>query len=138
MAPPVDSAWGTIGFYVAGRSDRDQHNEVFYRPVSAAYFKTLQAKLLRGRYFREEDDASKPLVVIVNQALAEKYFRDEDSIGKQVYRDPKSLMEIVGVYQRRAARRRKPAGHVSSFQPKSDYLAYGFGSHIERRGLTAP
>jgi macrolide transport system ATP-binding/permease protein len=97
MAPPVDSNWGTVEFHIAGRPDRGEHNEALYRPVSSGYFTTLQAKLLRGRYFRADEDASKPLVVIVNQAVAKKYFPGEDPVGKQIYRDPGSPMEIIGV-----------------------------------------
>jgi predicted permease len=99
MAPPVDSAWGTISFHVAGRPNRGEANEVLYRPVSSGFFKTLQAKLLRGRYFEESEDATKPLVAVVNRTLMLKYFPSEDPTGKQIYSDgqPHSLMQIVGV-----------------------------------------
>ncbi len=99
LAPPIDSAWGTGSFHVAGRPNHHENNEVLNREVSSGYFTTLQARLLRGRYFREDDDASKPLVVIVNRTLANKYFPGENPIGKQIYYDwqPKSLMQIVGV-----------------------------------------
>ena len=53
------------------------------RETSSGYFTTLRAKLLRGRYFTEADDASKPRVVIINKALARQYFPGEDPIGKQ-------------------------------------------------------
>ncbi len=99
MAPPVDSAWGTMSFHVADRPNHGEFNEAFYRPVSSGFFKTLQAQLLRGRYFEESEDAAKPRVAVVNQALMRKYFPDEDPIGKQIYFDgqPQSLTQIVGV-----------------------------------------
>ncbi len=99
MAPPVDSAWGTMSFHVADRPNHGDFNEAFYRPVSSGFFKTLQAQLLRGRYFEESEDAAKPRVAVVNQALMRKYFPDEDPIGKQIYFDgqPQSLTQIVGV-----------------------------------------
>ena len=73
--------------------------EVLNRHVSSGYFTTLEARLLRGRYFGEDEDASKPAVVVVNRALMVKYFPNEDPVGKQIYYDwaPRSLMEIVGV-----------------------------------------
>jgi macrolide transport system ATP-binding/permease protein len=43
----------------AGHPFHGEHNEVGYRQVSSGYFTTLRAKLLRGRYFTEADDASK-------------------------------------------------------------------------------
>ncbi len=70
------------------------------REVTSAYFATLQAKLLRGRYFNDEEDASKPLVVVINHALAKQYFRGENPIGKRfgdTALSPKSIKEIIGV-----------------------------------------
>jgi hypothetical protein len=34
----------------------------------------LKATLVRGRFFTDAEDASKPEVVVINQALAQKYF----------------------------------------------------------------
>jgi macrolide transport system ATP-binding/permease protein len=98
-APPVDSAWGTASFHVAGRSNDGEHNEVLNRQVSAMYFPTLQVRLLRGRYFRQDEDASKPLVAVVNRTLMNKYFAGEDPIGKQIYYEgqSQSRMQIIGV-----------------------------------------
>jgi len=70
------------------------------RDVSADYFSTLQARLLRGRFFTDDEDASKPRVVIINQVLARKYFPGEDPIGKKIgdtALSPKSIREIIGV-----------------------------------------
>jgi len=99
LAPPIDSHWGTTSFHIAGRPNHGENNEVLHRQVSAGYFATLEAQLMRGRHFRGEDDASKPLVAIVNRTLANKYFPGEDPIGKHVYYDwqPKSVIEIVGI-----------------------------------------
>ena len=67
-----------------GRPYHGEHNEVNERDVSSGYFTTLRAKLLRGRYFTEAEDASKPRVVIINQAFDKQYFPGEDPIGKQI------------------------------------------------------
>ena len=45
---------------------------------------TLKSTLVSGRYFAESDDASRPKVVIVNQALAKQYFPGENPVGKQI------------------------------------------------------
>ena len=85
-----------------GRPYDGQHIEVNEREISPAFFSTLHAKLLRGRYFTDADDASKPLTVIINQTLARKYFPDEDPIGKRMgdtELTPKSIKEIVGVVE---------------------------------------
>ena len=99
LTAPVGTAWGSASFHVFGRSTRRDYNEVLRRQVSSAYFATLQARLIRGRYFRETEDASKPRVVIVNRSLAKKYFAGEDPVGKQISYDwePNVPMEIVGI-----------------------------------------
>jgi len=98
-APPIDSAWGTASFHLAGQANHGEDNEVINRQVSAGYFETIQAKLLRGRYFDQAEDSSKPLVAIVNRTLARKYFPGEDPVGKRIYYDgaPGSLMQVVGI-----------------------------------------
>ena len=73
------------------------------------YFETLQAKLLRGRFFNEADDASKPLVIVINQSLAKKYFPGEDPIGKRIgdtELTPKSMRTIVGTLSTTSGRAR--------------------------------
>lgn len=100
-APPIDSAWGTSSFHIAGGPNHGENNEVLNRHISSGYFATLAARLMTGRYFREDEDASKPLVAIVNRTLANKYFPGQNPVGKQIYWDsqPKSLMQVVGVVE---------------------------------------
>ncbi len=98
--PPVSFNGNTDWIRFWGRPYNGEHNEVNQREVSSGYFVTLQAKLLRGRYFSDAEDASKPRVVVINRTLAREYFRDEDPIGKKIGDtdlSPKSMKEIVGV-----------------------------------------
>jgi predicted permease len=53
--------------------------------VLGDYFQAEGIPLLRGRFFRDSDTASAPLVVIVNRTLAEKYWPNQDPIGKRLY-----------------------------------------------------
>jgi predicted permease len=97
---PVGDGDGTTTFRIPGRPYRVETNEVNDRMVSADYFATVQARLLRGRYFLETEDASKPRVVIVNEALAKRYFPGQDPIGQRIGDDQLSagsLKEIIGV-----------------------------------------
>jgi len=77
-----------------------EHDEVHYREVTAGYFTTLQARLIRGRHFRDDEDETKPPVVIINRALARKYFSAGDPLTNQLVYAPPSTqppMAIVGV-----------------------------------------
>jgi predicted permease len=97
---PVSFNGNTTWMRIAGRPYNGEHNEVNQRDVSSEFFTTLRAKLLKGRYFTDAEDASKPRVVIINNALAKQYFPGEDPIGKTIGDtdlSPKSLAEIIGV-----------------------------------------
>jgi len=95
--------WGdTTWFRLLGRPWHGEHNDTPERDVSSDYFATLGAKLVRGRYFAEDEDASKPRVAIINQAMARQYFPGEDPIGKNIGDtdlSPKSIREIVGIVE---------------------------------------
>ena len=99
---PVSFNGNTDWIRFVGRPYHGEHNEVNQREVSSAFFSTLQAKLLRGRYFTDADDASKPQAVVINETLAKKYFPGEDPVGKRIgdtELTPKSIKEIVGVVE---------------------------------------
>ena len=98
---PVTTWGNTSWFRIIGKPWHGEHNEVPQRDASPDYFKTLGAKLVRGRYFREDEDGTKPFVVIINQALAKQYFPGEDPIGQHIiflHMDSKP-MEIVGIVE---------------------------------------
>jgi putative ABC transport system permease protein len=52
--------------------------------VTPEYFKTLHIPLLRGRSFTERDTAAAPLVVVVTESFARKFFPGQDPIGKRI------------------------------------------------------
>jgi macrolide transport system ATP-binding/permease protein len=99
---PVSFNGNTTWIRIAGRPYNGEHNEVNQRDVSSELFNTLHAKLLRGRYFTDAEDGTKPKVVLINEALASKYFPGEDPIGKTMgdtSLSPKSLTEIIGIVE---------------------------------------
>ena len=68
------------------------------RVVSPGYFQTLEIRLLRGRDFLPTDRADSPLVAIVDETLARRYWADGDAIGKRIrYGWSDQWMTIVGV-----------------------------------------
>lgn len=52
--------------------------------VTPDYFKVLQASLVRGRYFTEDDDTGKQPVAIVDESTARTYWPDRDPIGRRL------------------------------------------------------
>ncbi len=99
---PVSYNGNTDWIRFVGKPYDGKHIEVNERDVSSNFFTTIGAKLLRGRYFTDSEDLSKPKVVIINQTLAKKYFPREDPIGKQIgdtTLTPKSIKTIIGVIE---------------------------------------
>jgi len=69
--------------------------------ITPDYFKTLNVPILLGRDFRMTDGRGAPLVCIVNERFARRYFKDGLAVGKHIGMggDPgtKLDIEIVGV-----------------------------------------
>jgi putative ABC transport system permease protein len=69
------------------------------RSITTGYFGLLGLHMIDGRDFRGTDDRKAPSVMIVNRALADRYFPHGVAIGKKIWfngRD-KPGSEIVGV-----------------------------------------
>ncbi|HEY1808423.1 MAG TPA: ABC transporter permease [Acidobacteriaceae bacterium] len=71
------------------------------RDVSAGYFATMGIPLLRGRDFRDADDAQHPQVVVIDETLARQYFGAEDPLGRHIQvpdttRPPREVVGVVG------------------------------------------
>jgi predicted permease len=96
------SHWGdTTWFRVLGRPWHGEHNDVPERDVSPDYFRTIGAKLVRGRYFTGDDGAGKPRVAIVNLAFVKEYFPGQEPMGKQLatLTEPPVPIEIIGIVE---------------------------------------
>jgi predicted permease len=66
--------------------------------VEPGYLKVMDIPLKRGRFFTRHDDEHSPLVAVVDDVFARKYFPDQDPIGKGIVMNNSSRkLEIVGV-----------------------------------------
>jgi putative ABC transport system permease protein len=72
-----------------------------YMVITPDYFKTLGIPLLSGRDLEPGDTAEAPLVVVVNQTLAQRLWPNDDPIGKRLKRgaadSKRPWMRVVGV-----------------------------------------
>jgi predicted permease len=79
-------------------SSQDLHAEKIR--ISPDYFQVLQATLLRGRSFTEGDEDGKPLVGIIDESTARKYWPTQEPVGRRVRfgKDPsKPWTTVVGI-----------------------------------------
>jgi predicted permease len=85
-------------FDIEGRpGDPDNSPEARYHFASAGYFETIGTPLLSGRSFALTDDEKAPKVVMINSALARRYFPGEDPVGKLLDLWGKKNVKIIGV-----------------------------------------
>ncbi len=104
---PLMGGWQT-GFWREenGRPQPSDMLNADLEVIGGDYFSTLKVPLLRGRTFTERDTKDSPRVVIIDQAMAEQYFRGENPIGKRIGVDAGNdeegwvMSEIVGVVAR--------------------------------------
>jgi putative ABC transport system permease protein len=74
-------------------------NAVWYF-ASADYFQVMNIRALKGRTFSTEDIKERPLVAVIDEVLAEKYFPGENPIGKRfspAAGQPRLKLEIIGI-----------------------------------------
>jgi putative ABC transport system permease protein len=98
---PMGGSGGTASFVVEGKPapPKGQYPEANARTASPGYFKTMHIPVLEGREFDEHDTPDSPLVVIINETFARKYWPGEDAIGKRLL-DPENRIppaQVVGV-----------------------------------------
>ena len=95
----------TTGFRIEGRPivTVDKWPSTNFRNVSPDYFRAMNIPVLKGRAFTPQDDSNAPLRVMINDALAQRDFPNEDPVGKRVaFGNPRpdsqpTWFEIVGV-----------------------------------------
>jgi putative ABC transport system permease protein len=89
--------------FVGKQMETDVRPRVYWIGITPGYFKILGARLLKGRFFAENDNENSRPVIVINRSLALKYYPNEEPLGK--YIEPaRGLMlkewgprEIVGV-----------------------------------------
>jgi putative ABC transport system permease protein len=76
----------TLFFSIPGRPEPKEGEEPFANAhvIGTHYFSTMGVPIFQGRDFNDEDSATGSRVVIINRALALRYFGNEDAVGKSI------------------------------------------------------
>src|ERR1700680_3979027 len=101
-------------FWIEGQPKPKSNNEMngaIEYIVDADYLRGMQIPLKRGRFLSPQDNEHAPLVLVIDEVLASRYFPGEDPIGKHIHLEYNGgkAAEIVGV-----------VGHVKQWGLDSD------------------
>ncbi|MBV8810467.1 MAG: ABC transporter permease [Acidobacteriaceae bacterium] len=96
--PMEDNNWGT-GIQVKGQAN--PHAGASVVKVNSEYFDSVGTHVLMGRGISERDTLSAPVVAVVNQEFAKKFFPGQNPIGRYFGPSPESAgdYKIVGVVE---------------------------------------
>jgi predicted permease len=116
--------WGSIG--VEGFNPQPgQELQVDQRAASTNYFATMGIPLVKGRFFSDFDTMpnAQP-VVLIDEKFAQRFWPNEDPIGKHVWRNPKQPQTIVGVVGTVKQYGLDVDGRIVAYWPASGLLPY--------------
>ena len=125
---PLEGGYG-LGFLVMGRplTDGPFHGGGGWLTVSPGYFEVFKIPVLRGRSFTERDDGAAPPVVIINQAMARKFWPKSDPLSDKIWigkgsmpelatETPRQIIAVVGDVRGGLDREPGPAMYVPNAQ----------------------
>lgn len=126
------SAEVQVDGYVPRRGE-DMH--VSWNPIGPGYFDVMRIPLIEGRDFTERDDSQSPIVVIVNETFARRFFGGQEPVGRQL-RIGGSGFTVVGVVKdikyRSLGETPQPYFYLSMQQARERFI--GFGLYVRTVG----
>jgi len=103
-----------------------QWTPLIWTSISGNYLRAMGTPLLKGRCFSEEDGPDSPLVALIDERMARRYWPAEDPIGKRFKgQDPRGRNDdwvtVIGVVQdmRRNGLEREPLPHIFEWYKQS-------------------
>jgi putative ABC transport system permease protein len=94
----------------------------FFNFVSPGYFGTMRTPLLAGRNINDSDTKTAPLIAIVNETLAKRFFPNGEALGKyfRVHADPgkpEPPIQIVGLVKDAKYESLREEAHPTAYSP---------------------
>jgi putative ABC transport system permease protein len=95
---PLTGSVGWGGIQVEGYTPpQGQELQVDLRTASVDYFRAMQIPLIAGRFFTDQDTLDQPQVAIIDEKFEQRFWPNNDAVGKNLWFDPKKPIAIVGV-----------------------------------------
>lgn len=121
---PLGIGWSRRSVTIAGYTPAEGEDMEFpYNGVSDGYFEAMSIRLVSGRGFTEADRSGAPLVVVVNEAFARRFWPGRNPLGLRIgLRGPDApLAEVVGVVP--------DAKYRSLTEGPTPYFYYPYAQH---------
>jgi putative ABC transport system permease protein len=133
---------GQFFFAVEGQSIQSNQPPAVERSrVTPDYFQLLGIALLRGRLFSESDTDNTPQVAVINEAMAQAYWPNEDPLGKR-FKAAKAdapWITVVGVVAnartKSLAQADVPQIYVNLYQTGAKHLAIFLRGHLNSSAI---
>jgi putative ABC transport system permease protein len=91
------------GFVIEGAPNPGADNQTgaAYSVACPRYFRTMDITMLKGREFTHQDTLASPQVIVINEEMAQKYWKGRNPLGTRIkiglYNSSSPWMTIVGV-----------------------------------------
>jgi len=127
----VSQTWGALPmsvddeqlFWLDGQPRPTNQNDMNWAVdyiVEPDYLRVMETPLKRGRFFTSQDNEHSPLVAVIDEVFAHKYFPGQNPIGKRItLNNSGKTMEIVGVVAAAAMLSRRTAAPFSHESAKN-------------------
>jgi predicted permease len=138
MQLPLSGSFSSSSVEIDGYVPKpDEEMSIGYNIVGPGYFETMGIQILRGRGITLQDDERTREVVVINEAMARRFWPDGQALGR-TFRQGESELTVVGIVRNGNYQRLReeplPYMYVSLFQ---SYLS-GMIVHVRTAGEPAP
>jgi len=113
---PNLGGWNWNGVRLEGVAESEDGASFDVNLVGPDYFSTLGVPVVRGRAL-DAGDRGEPLVAVVNETMARRYWPGGDAVGQKIYRDSTHAIEIVGIAADGKYRELREAPQATVFLP---------------------
>jgi putative ABC transport system permease protein len=95
-ALPLSGMNANYSFRIEGEDQNPSHS-TDRRVISGDYFQAMRIPLLRGRFLEPTDTTASPMVVVISEAMAKKFWAGKDPVGQRIKIESPQWVEIVGI-----------------------------------------
>ena len=129
---PLFGLSGPTRFVIEGQPPAQEGQEPVAEvgSITADYFHALGVTLQRGEFFTDQITAEDPLVTLVNQSMAERFWPGENPVGKRIrLADNENWMQVIGVVNdvKMAVRMDTPPTAFQFYRPLGQFTTRYFG-----------